>query len=195
MIHNSAISRLTIKKTSLWKCLDTRTDWKWRSSQVTRRIPEDHWLLGSRNKENHVNPAQSAQLFVKIILSTGLKNRIKSSALCFTPLSLCHQHSLLQSAPSSRLHCCAKRFYLCWTVCQYCEPASHLFTQLSRTSLWRWADWPQRKTEDWQICPKPHEAGSTSHSMILMFLERMSVLAQRLINSFDLVRETGTPGK
>ena len=40
------------------------------------------------------------------------------------------------------------------------------------------------------------EAGDTFHRILLMFLELMSVLAQRLINYFDLVREMKCqPGK
>lgn len=80
-----------------------------------------------------------------------------------------------------------KSFDLCRRFCRYRDPGSHLLNQPSHTSPKGLADLSQKKIADY--LSKSGGAGNTFHGIILMFLELMSVLAQRLINCIDLVRE------
>lgn len=64
---------------------------------------------------------------------------------------------------------------------------SHLFNQPSHSHKLIYHR--GKKIEDWLISLNHQEAGNTFHRMILMFLELMSVLVQRVINCFDRFSE------
>lgn len=130
-----------------------------------------------------------------IVLSTGLKNRIKSSALLFTP-----PLSLPSTQPPAKCPIITTAL-LCEKVLPLLDCLSILWASIAplhSAVLHISVEISWFTTEKNRRLANLSEASRGRQHLSqydIDVLELMSVLAQRLINSFDLVRENATPGK